>query len=170
MTPRHERLAHISGCLLGMKHIAIMTANIASAAPPAMSCAPPDVRCAGLLYGNLKCATATNAYVNIMSAPDEFIRKLNSFSGAIQFMSITMKPNALPSRMARDGTWRAFTAVSQRGASPLSAIANSTRAVTYTPELRQDSTAVSTMTFMIVAAAGMPMRSSAMANVESPEW
>ena len=59
-----------------------------------------------------------------------------------------MKPNALPSRMARAGTWRLLTAISQRGASPLSAIANSTRAVTYTPELRHDSTAVSTMRFM----------------------
>ena len=58
------------------------------------------------------------------------MRKLNSFSGAIQLSSMTMKPNALPSRMARAGTWRLLTAVSQRGASPLSAIANSTRAVT----------------------------------------
>ena len=42
---------------------------------------------------------------------------------------ITMKPNALPSRIARAGTWRLLTCVSQRGASPLSAMANNTRAV-----------------------------------------
>src|SRR5262245_1772973 len=112
---------------------------------------------------------ATKVYVNIINAPEEFIRKLNSFSGAIQLSSITMKPKALPSRMARAGTWRLFTAVSQRGASPLSAMANNTRAVTYTPELRQDSTAVSTMTFMMVAADGTPMRCNAIANVESPD-
>ena len=41
-----------------------------------------------------------------------------------------------------------LTAVSQRGASPLSAMANITRAVTYTPEFRHDSTAVMTMRFM----------------------
>ena len=104
-----------------------------------------------------------------MRAPQEFSRKLNSFSGAIQPSAITKKPKALPSTMAREGTCRLFTATSQRGASPLSAIENNTRAVTYTPELRQDSTAVSTMTFMMVAAPGMPMASSASANEESPD-
>ena len=44
-----------------MNTIAIMTANIASAAPPAITSAPPALRISGFEYGNLKCATATNA-------------------------------------------------------------------------------------------------------------
>ena len=48
-------------------------------------------------------------------------------------------------------------------------MANNTRAVTYTPELRQDKTAVNTTMFMRVAAPGMPTRSSASANEESPD-
>jgi pimeloyl-ACP methyl ester carboxylesterase len=60
ITPRHARLAHISGCLLGMTSMATMTATIASTAPPAMNFAPPESRNSGREYGKRKCATATN--------------------------------------------------------------------------------------------------------------
>ena len=69
-----------------------------------------------------------------MIAPEALISCVKSFASCSllepTLRNIETKPNALPNRMARAGTWREFTAVSQRGASPLSAMANITRAVT----------------------------------------
>ena len=70
--------------------------------------------------------------------------------------------------MARTGTCRRSTATSHCGASPRAASANSTREVTYSPELRHDSTATSTMAFMIAAPPGTFIAASTMAKGELP--
>ena len=64
--------------------------------------------------------------------------------------------------MARVGTPLRLTLASAWGASPRRVSANSMREDAYSPEFSADSTAVSTMAFMICAAAGTPMVFSAL--------
>ncbi len=64
--------------------------------------------------------------------------------------------------MARTGTPLRLTRASDLGASPRRVSANSMRDEAYRPELSADSTAVSTIAFMICAAAGTPITFSAL--------
>jgi hypothetical protein len=71
------------------------------------------------------------------------------------------KPITLDERIAHIGTPRRLTDNIRPGASRRAASTNSMRDAVYRPEFRQDSTAVSTTAFMISAAAGMPISSTA---------
>ncbi len=70
------------------------------------------------------------------------------------------KPNTTEDRIATCGTPRRFTVAKALGASPRCPSEKAIREAVYMPELRQDSTAVSTITSITRPAPGMPTCSS----------
>ena len=83
-------------------------------------------------------------------------------------MTTHRNPTADEDRIAMCGTPRRLKLTSRAGASRRSASTNSMRDAVYRPEFRQDSTAVSTISFMAKAAAGTFIAAKATANGESP--
>src|SRR3954454_22100376 len=78
------------------------------------------------------------------------------------------KPTTVDDRIAHIGTPRLLIASIRPWASLREDSTNSIRDAVYSPEFRQDSTAVKTMTFMKSAAPGMPIRSMAATYGDSP--
>src|SRR3954453_15336756 len=92
-----------------------------------------------------------------MTAPEELRRKENTVSGDTAAAITQRKPTTVEQRMAATGTPRRLTDISTTGASRRAASTNSIRDEVERPELRQDSTAVSTTAFMMWSAPGMPI-------------
>src|SRR4051795_8432116 len=92
-----------------------------------------------------------------MTAPEEFSRKENTVSGDTAAAITHRKPTTVEHRMAAIGTPRRLTDISASGACRRAASTNSIRDAVYSPEFRQDRTAVSTTAFMTWSAPGMPI-------------
>src|SRR3954469_80580 len=103
-----------------------------------------------------------------MIAPEELSRKRKTVSGDTYAAITQRKPTTVDSRIAHTGTPRRLTVIRRTGASRRAARTNSIRDAVYSPELRQESTAVRTTAFMMSAAPGMPMRSNALTYGEAP--
>src|SRR5919107_1132173 len=80
------------------------------------------------------------------------------------------KPTTVDVRIAHIGTPRLLMVSIRPGASLRADRTNSIRDAVYSPELRQDSTAVRTTTFMKSAAPGMPICSMAATYGDSPSF
>src|SRR5919112_278801 len=80
------------------------------------------------------------------------------------------KPTTVDVRIAHIGTPRLLIDSIRLGASLRADSTNSMRDAVYSPELRQDSTAVRTTTFMKSAATGMPICSMAATYGDSPSF
>src|SRR3954462_12157309 len=90
-----------------------------------------------------------------MIAPEELSRKRKTVSGDTYAAITQRKPTTVDSRIAHTGTPRRLTVIRRTGASRRAARTNSIRDAVYSPELRQESTAVRTTAFMMSAAPGM---------------
>ena len=87
-----------------------------------------------------------------MIAPEEFSRNANTVSGETAAAMTQRKPTTVEARIAATGTPRLLTVIRPTGASRRAASTNSIRDAVYSPEFRQDSTAVSTTAFMMWSA------------------
>src|SRR5918996_5913835 len=103
-----------------------------------------------------------------MMAPEELSRNRNTWSGEMYAAITQRNPMTLDEMIAHMGTPRLLTDSIRIGASWRAASTNSMRDAVYSPEFRQDSTAVSTTKFMISAANGIPISSMADTYGESP--
>src|SRR5215203_2859940 len=97
-----------------------------------------------------------------MIAPEELSKNKNTLSGETNAAITHKYPTKVEVRIAFSGTPRLLTSSIHRGASRRAESTNSIQDAVYRPELRQDSTATRTTAFMISAAAGMPISSSAL--------
>src|SRR6185437_14313568 len=88
---------------------------------------------------------------------EEFSRNRNTRSGEIAAAITHRKPTMLENRMAARGTPPLLTVISTTGASRRADSTNSILDAVYSPEFRQDSTAVSTTAFMMWSAYGIPI-------------
>src|SRR5690242_3863543 len=103
-----------------------------------------------------------------MIAPDELSRNRKMVLGKNAAARTQRKPTTDDARIAVCGTPRLVTRIRLTGASRRAVSTKSMRDAVYSPEFRQDSTAVSTTAFIRLAAAGMPMMPSAVTNGEEP--
>src|SRR5215213_1224879 len=103
-----------------------------------------------------------------MMAPEEFSRNRKTRSGETYAAMTQAKPTTVEVRMAHIGTPRLLIDSIRAGASLRADSTNSIRDAVYSPEFRQDSTAVRTTTFMKSAAPGMPICSMAATYGDSP--
>ena len=157
ITPRQATLAPISGCLLGMNDIAMHARRSMASGGAARHAAraPPASRSSGREYGKRKCASTTNSVREHHERARRIHQEVNSFSGATS--SSMQHDDETEGAAQQDGARRHLALVD--GGQPA-------RRVTLVRHGEQharghvhagveaDSTAVSTMTFMIVAAPG----------------
>src|SRR5262245_40290780 len=87
-----------------------------------------------------------------MTAPEEFSRNRNTVSGDTAAATTDRKPTTVEVRMAHIGTPLRLIRRSNGGASVRSDSTNNMRDAVYSPELRQESTAVRTTKFIRSAA------------------
>src|SRR6185436_9840712 len=92
-----------------------------------------------------------------MMAPEEFSRNAKIVFGDTAAAITQRKPTTVDVRMATAGTPRPVTRVITAGASRRPASTKSIREAVYSPEFRQERTAVRTTAFMMLAAKGIPM-------------
>src|SRR6478609_10677636 len=95
--------------------------------------------------------------MNRMTAPEEFNRNRNTVSGEMAAAITHRNPITLETRIAVRGTPVLLTRIKPIGASRRAESTNSIREAVYSPEFRQDRTAVSTTAFMIWSANGIPI-------------
>src|SRR6185436_2718479 len=92
-----------------------------------------------------------------MMAPEEFNRNRKIVLGDTAAAITQRKPTTVEVRIAAAGTPRPVTRVITAGASRRPASTKSIREAVYSPEFRQDRTAVRTTAFMMLAANGILM-------------
>src|SRR4029079_14361071 len=92
-----------------------------------------------------------------MMAPEEFNRNRKIVSGDTAAAITQRKPTTVEVRIAAAGTPRAVTRVITAGASRWPASTRSILEAVYSPEFRQERTAVRTTAFMMLSANGIPM-------------
>src|SRR5450755_233987 len=103
-----------------------------------------------------------------MIAPEELSRKRKTPSGEMAAAMTQRNPTTVDVRIAAMGTPRLLTVIRLTGASRRAASTNSIRDAVYSPELRQDSTAVSTTAFITWSAYGIPISFSALTYGDEP--
>src|SRR5664279_5493239 len=103
-----------------------------------------------------------------MIAPEELSRKRKTPSGEMAAAMTQRNPTTVDVRIAAMGTPRLLTVIRLTGASRRAASTNSIRDAVYSPELRQDRTAVSTTAFMTWSAYGIPISFSALTYGDEP--
>src|SRR5450631_976161 len=103
-----------------------------------------------------------------MTAPEEFSRNRKTVSGETAAAITQRYPTTVEPRIAATGTPRLLTRVIKAGASWRPASTKSIREAVYSPEFRQDSTAVRTTAFMMLSAYGIPMTFMAATYGDAP--